>query len=277
MLISENNLRNLVKELILEFEIEKITSGDANLIDTDNSENNFVLGDYQYEFIGSGNYVMPAPIFNNTDYSAKITSPPQEKRTDVGDVTNKATGVTKKRGASSHLGYDFGTPTGTPIVAFFDGTVASINISASNSGGKYVYLSHSDSSIKSTGYLHLSKILVKKGDKIKAGQVVGLSGATGNITGPHLHFGVKKAGESKSSHDKAFYDSLFANSKKVKITKISESGSSDAGSAGVAANAGNDESSPKSTPKDPGETNKSSNKLNLPSGQPGSDFTKNKW
>ena len=40
-------------------------------------------------------------------------------------------------------------------------------------------------------YYHLNKILVKKGDTIKRGEAVGLSGKTGRVTGPHLHFGIK--------------------------------------------------------------------------------------
>ena len=265
MIISEKKLRKIVKDLVLEFEIGRISSrSDSKLVDVGDSDD-FVSGDYKYEFQGSGKYVMPAPIFNGTDYSEKLSSPPQEKRRDVGSVHNKETGEERERGDHPHRGYDFATPVGTPIVTFIDGVVSKVNTDASNSGGKYVYIDHNDASVKSTGYLHLSSILVKNGDKVKTGQVIGLSGETGNITGPHLHFSIKKTGESKSSYDKDFYDSLFKDAKKVKITKKSENKKNSDGN-------GNSPTTSSNTPKT---NNKGSNSNpKLPSAKPGTEMTK---
>jgi len=270
MIISEKKLRKIVKNLVLEFEIGRISSRtDSKLIDAGTSdEGEFEIGDYKYEFQGSGKYVMPAPIFNGTDYSQKITSPPQATRVDVHNVSNSSTGETKERGDHPHRGYDFGTPVGTPIVAFAGGVVSIVNTNPSKGGGNYIYIDHTgDGNIKSTGYLHLSKILVKKEDEIKAGQVVGLSGETGNITGPHLHFSIKKQSEEKSSHDKSFYDNMFKSSKKVKITKKEESLSKN--------NTSNNNNNKNNASSEPGKASGDESKINLPSGKPGSEITKN--
>ncbi|GAD79718.1 peptidoglycan DD-metalloendopeptidase family protein [Vibrio ezurae] len=85
---------------------------------------------------------------------------------------------------SPHNGTDFRAPVGTPVMATGDGKV--IMIRNHPYAGKYVVLEHG--SIYKTRYLHLSRILVKKGQQVKRGQRIALSGATGRITGPHLHY-----------------------------------------------------------------------------------------
>jgi len=222
MIISEDRIRFLIRQRLLEFNLGTVDfklkrtgggiSGRSNL-------SGVIDEDHNIEIIGQGTYVMPAPIFNDVDYSEAMTSDPQEIRTDVQSVTNSETGEESVRGNSSHTGQDFGTPKDTPIVAFLDGVVDIINTEPSaNAGGKYVYIKHTgDNNIDRTGYMHLNSILVNEGDTVQAGQVIGLSGKTGNATGNHLHFSVRKVGESKDSYDKIFYDSLFANSRKAKI------------------------------------------------------------
>ncbi len=85
---------------------------------------------------------------------------------------------------SPHNGTDFATPIGTPIVSTGDGTV--IMTRKHPYAGNYVVVEHG--SKYKTRYLHLSKILVKKGQKVSRGQRIGLSGKTGRVTGPHLHY-----------------------------------------------------------------------------------------
>ena len=90
----------------------------------------------------------------------------------------------------SHNGVDFGTPTGTPVWAVADGAVT--RAGWDNGGGNMVCVKHVLS--LETCYLHLSKILVKVGQKVPQKHVLGESGSTGLSTGPHLHFAMKRGG-----------------------------------------------------------------------------------
>lgn len=86
--------------------------------------------------------------------------------------------------ASRHLGVDFRGAVGAPIRAANSGTVALVDNFFL--GGNVVYIDHGGG--LTTGYLHLSKTLVDVGDKVERGQIIGLVGATGRVTGPHLHW-----------------------------------------------------------------------------------------
>ncbi|MGM0766621.1 MAG: peptidoglycan DD-metalloendopeptidase family protein [Pseudomonadota bacterium] len=83
-----------------------------------------------------------------------------------------------------HNGVDLATPTGTPIISTGDGIVA--RIGNHPYAGKYIDIDHGGT--HTTRYLHLDKILVRKGIAIKRGQKIALSGNTGRSTGAHLHF-----------------------------------------------------------------------------------------
>jgi murein DD-endopeptidase MepM/ murein hydrolase activator NlpD len=84
-----------------------------------------------------------------------------------------------------HTGIDLVEPFGLPIYAADDGVVALVGKSSSGYGN-YVVIAHSGG--LDTLYGHLSTALVKVGQSVTQGQVVGLEGSTGNSTGPHLHF-----------------------------------------------------------------------------------------
>ncbi len=94
----------------------------------------------------------------------------------------------KKQGV--HYGLDLGGPSGAPVAAANDGRV--VVARDCYMSGRTVVLAHGPGLF--TVYFHLSRIDVEPGQAVKKGERVGLLGATGRATGPHLHFGVKVNG-----------------------------------------------------------------------------------
>lgn len=88
---------------------------------------------------------------------------------------------------SFHTGIDLAAPTGTPIHAAFYGVVQTV--SESKTRGKYLVLTHGNG--LETIYCHCDEILAVEGEKVNSGDQIALVGATGQTTGPHLHFEVK--------------------------------------------------------------------------------------
>jgi murein DD-endopeptidase MepM/ murein hydrolase activator NlpD len=86
----------------------------------------------------------------------------------------------------AHTGQDLAAPTGTPVRAVGDGTV--IFAAWDGAYGNKIAIQHPDGTV--TWYAHLSAYVVRSG-KVKAGQLIGKVGSTGNTTGPHLHFEVR--------------------------------------------------------------------------------------
>lgn len=100
-------------------------------------------------------------------------------------------GVSSKIRVSTHTGLDIAATTGTPIKVVADGTVTFAAYSGSY--GYIVKVDHGNG--VETWYGHTSKMLVKEGQAVKAGDTIALVGSTGNSTGPHLHFEVRINGE----------------------------------------------------------------------------------
>ena len=88
---------------------------------------------------------------------------------------------------SRHMGTDFGGGVGAPVIAPARGIVALVD--AFYLGGNVIYLDHGDGLV--TAYLHLSEQGVVEGEVVEPGQVIGGVGATGRVTGPHLHWIVR--------------------------------------------------------------------------------------
>jgi murein DD-endopeptidase MepM/ murein hydrolase activator NlpD len=90
----------------------------------------------------------------------------------------------------AHKGTDYAASSGTPIVTTASGVVERTGYTAGN--GNYVKVKHS--SMYSTQYLHMSKILVRNGQRVSQGEVIGKVGSTGLATGPHVCYRFWKKG-----------------------------------------------------------------------------------
>ena len=93
-------------------------------------------------------------------------------------------------GPTIHRGVDIVVPTGTPVYAMSSGNVSFAG--TMTDFGLVVLLDHRDGI--STLYAHLSEILVVEGQAVTRDESLGLSGASGNATGPHLHFEIRGRG-----------------------------------------------------------------------------------
>ena len=99
-----------------------------------------------------------------------------------------------------HTGIDISSPSGTPVLATGSGTIVWAGYGLyfgyeepNDPYGLAIAIEHDfgyDGQPLYTAYAHLSKINFQRGERVEIGQIIGLSGATGNITGPHLHFEV---------------------------------------------------------------------------------------
>lgn len=122
-----------------------------------------------------------------------------------------------RRGGRSHSGVDIKTKPNDDVLAAFDGVVTQ---SGPYFGyGNYIVIQHAYGF--STCYSHQSKNFVKKGQKVKAGQVIGLTGRTGSATTEHLHFEIRFKG--KTINPNIFFD--HANHKlHAKVLTINRNG-----------------------------------------------------
>jgi murein DD-endopeptidase MepM/ murein hydrolase activator NlpD len=90
----------------------------------------------------------------------------------------------------THTGQDFAAPIGTPVHAVADGVITSAEWAGAY--GWRIIVRHADGT--ETWYCHLSAFLIRSG-KVQAGEMIGRVGATGNVTGPHLHLEVRINGQ----------------------------------------------------------------------------------
>lgn len=102
-----------------------------------------------------------------------------------------------------HTGMDFTAPTGTQIYATGDGVIESVKKSK-RGYGNHVVIKHQFG--YKTRYAHMSRFNVKKGQKVKRGDVIGFVGNTGSSTGPHLHYEVEKDDRKVNPYNYYFND-----------------------------------------------------------------------
>ncbi len=122
----------------------------------------------------------------------KWTTPPQPPLSSITLTSSYGKSrVYNGQPRAGHNGADIRAVTGTNIRAPFAGTIVLAGFHYYAGGS--VYIDSGNGVI--TAFFHLSNILVKKGDKVEKGQVVAKSGATGRVTGPHLHYSLILGGQ----------------------------------------------------------------------------------
>ena len=94
--------------------------------------------------------------------------------------------------AGHPLGIDIGTPPSEPVLAVRDGHVIFAGGDSCCNYGLFVIIEHDEG--WSSLYAHVSRLDVRYGDEVKQGQVIGISGGTGHVTGPHVHFELRHNG-----------------------------------------------------------------------------------
>lgn len=142
--------------------------------------------------------VSPSPSPTTARPEPTKTARPEPKKTSKPRPTwvipMKGAGITScygPRWGTLHAGIDFAMPAGTPIHAAAAGTVVKAG-DAGDGYGNSVFIDHHNGYL--THYAHQSRLIIGVGDKVSAGQIIGYEGATGDATGPHLHFEVHRGG-----------------------------------------------------------------------------------
>lgn len=127
-----------------------------------------------------GSFISPLGV----DWRSKVTS-------EFGNRTDPINGK-----PSGHTGLDIAAPKGTPIKSAMSGVVLYARYSTTSSYGYHLAIDHGDGLV--TLYAHCSELLVTEGQKINQGDVIAKVGATGRVTGNHLHFEVRVNGERQN-------------------------------------------------------------------------------
>ena len=144
--------------------------------------------------VQQGRYSFPLACDHSTD-AMTVTSPYGHRQAPkVGASTN-------------HMGLDL-RANYVPVLATEDNGIV-VSVKNESKGGNVIRVEYAraDGSKFQTAYMHLSQMNVKEGDKVSAGQPIGVSGNTGNSTGPHLHFSVKKV--SVDGHSEQIDPSVY--------------------------------------------------------------------
>ncbi|WP_405930291.1 peptidoglycan DD-metalloendopeptidase family protein [Streptomyces sp. NBC_00827] len=146
---------------------------------------------------------------SSTKTTAETTTPATDTASSSGytlPVEGATVGTAYKTAGSMwssgyHTGVDFVVPTGTTIKSIAAGTVVSAGWGGAY--GNQVVIQHADGQYSQ--YAHMSSLSVSAGQTVTEGQQIGLSGATGNVTGPHLHFEIRTTPDYGSDVDPVAY------------------------------------------------------------------------
>ena len=174
----ENEDRSLIETGDIIFSKLNIQGNDLNLY-------KFELEKNKVDYFDENGKSMKKTLMKTPINGARLSSP-------YGKRKHPILGFTKM-----HTGTDFAAPTGTPIMASGDGVVT--RAQWCGGGGNCVKIKHN--SVYQTVYAHMSKFGrgIKRGVRVKQGQIIGYVGSTGLSTGPHLHYEVIENGKKINS------------------------------------------------------------------------------
>ena len=174
----ENEDGSLIESGDIIFSNLNVQGNDLNLY-------KFELGKKEIDYFDENGKSMRKTLMKTPINGARLSSP-------FGKRKHPILGFTKM-----HTGTDFAAPTGTPIMASGDGVVT--RAQWCGGGGNCVKIKHN--SVYQTVYAHMSKFGrgIKKGVRVKQGQIIGYVGSTGLSTGPHLHYEVIENGRKINS------------------------------------------------------------------------------
>ena len=199
--LKEKEIRSLIRSSLLKeglFSNVRAATGRTTFPSRKKEEE---LEDFSVE-IPDSDFIHPI-----VDFAGGATSPPSSNRN-----------------GNPHQGYDFAVAVGNGIVSVAPGKV--VTASSGGGAGNFIVIDHEkpiagDNSF--SAYMHLDKKLVKQGEKVKGGQLIGLSGNTGKSTGPHLHFQLGRSKNTREhSTNKDIYDAFLEKcqiAKKIKGKK----------------------------------------------------------
>ena len=184
--------KNPVSGFIIYSEIWKIDGGERKLefsADTIGAE-------FSYEVDETGSYLfrMQPELLQSGEYTLSISVGPSLTFPVAGNARiGSFWGAPRDGGARSHEGIDIFAPKRTPVLATSDGIVS--RVTENNIGGKVLFLRPAGKDF-SVYYAHLDEQLASSGQRVKAGDTLGLVGNTGNArtTPPHLHLGIYASG-----------------------------------------------------------------------------------
>ena len=196
--INIQNLYNNSKEYINNFinntnqEENKENQDNAQIENEKNDieESNFEAGDVSEENIGGEEVTNAEENLTEMERDAKDIIATKSLIIPLkGTITSRygPRNPTDPKVSKYHTGIDIAVNTGTVFIASMEGVVE--EVSSQGDYGNHVKITNGD---VMTLYAHCNKIYVNKGDLIKQGQEIGEVGATGNVTGPHLHFEIRK-------------------------------------------------------------------------------------
>ncbi len=169
-------------------------AGDIAQFNGLDSSANLTLGDTIIIPDGEGGAVSPSSVSYSGSKKIHVNSKylGDSGPNYIGYYVRPLNGGIKTQGLHGYNAIDIGTPVGTSIYAAAGGEVIISRSSGWNGGyGKYIAIAHPNGT--ETVYGHLSVVKVSVGQIVYQGQTIGLSGNTGNSTGPHLHFEVRGA------------------------------------------------------------------------------------